>query len=110
MFVIEKNNKIKLTIGDTATMLVQIFDLDNKEYEIQEDDEITLTVKKTATSKDIALTKTADKDHYIIINSSDTSELETGLYVYDVQLKTKEGFTYTIIPTSFFQLTSEVSV
>lgn len=63
MFVIERNNKIKLTIGDTATMLVQIFDLDNKEYEIQEDDEITLTVKKTATSKDIALTKTADKDH-----------------------------------------------
>ena len=36
MFVIERNNKIKLTIGDTATMLVQIFDLDNKEYEIQE--------------------------------------------------------------------------
>ena len=82
----------------------------DEEHPIQEDDVITFTLKKTATSKDIALTKTADKDHYIIINSSDTSELETGLYVYDVQLKTREGFTYTIIPTSFFQLTSEVSV
>lgn len=110
MFVIDKNNKIKLTVGDTATMLIQIFDLDNKEYEIQEDDVITFTLKKTATSKDIALTKTATEDNYIIINSSDTSGLTTGLYVYDVQLKTKEGFVYTIIPTSFFQLTSEVSV
>lgn len=109
MFVIDKNNKIKLTVGDTATMLIQIFDLDNNEYQVQENDTITLTLKKTADSE-IVLEKTATKDNYIIINSSDTSNLKAGLYVYDVQLKTQEGFTYTVIPTSFFQLTSEVSV
>lgn len=109
MFVIEKQNKIKLTKGDTATMLVEIFDLDNNEYEIQDSDVITLTLKKTSTG-DIVLTKTADKEHYIIIQSEDTSELSSGLYVYDVQLKTEQGFVYTIIPISFFNLTSEVSV
>lgn len=109
MFVIDKNNKIKLTVGDTATMLIQIFDLENKEYKIQETDDITLTLKKTADGE-IVLEKKATDDNYIIINSSDTSNLKAGLYVYDVQLKTKEGFVYTIIPTSFFQLTSEVSV
>ncbi len=109
MFVIDKNNKIKLTVGDTATMLIQIFDLDNNEYQVQEDDTITLTLKKTADSE-IVLEKTATKDNYIIINSSDTSNLKAGLYVYDVQLRTGSDFVYTIIPTSFFQLTSEVSV
>lgn len=109
MFVIDKNNKIKLTVCDTATMLIQIFDLENKEYEIQETDDITLTLKKTADGE-IVLEKKATDDNYIIINSSDTSNLKAGLYVYDVQLKTKDNFTYTIIPTSFFQLTSEVSV
>ena len=109
MFVIDKNNKIKLTVGDTATMLIQIFDLENKEYEIQDTDDITLTLKKTADGE-IVLEKKATNDNYIIINSSDTSNLKAGLYVYDVQLKTKDDFTYTIIPTSFFQLTSEVSV
>ena len=36
MFIIDqKNRKIKLTRGDTATMLVQIFDIEGKEYEIK---------------------------------------------------------------------------
>lgn len=109
MFVIEKQNKIKLTKGDTATMLVQVFDMDNKEYEIKDSDVITLTVKKTAGGETL-LTKTADSEHYIIIQSQDTIELNAGLYIYDLQLKTEQGFVYTIIPTSFFQLTSEVSV
>ena len=50
MFKIEpKTNNVVLTKGDTATMFVQIFDLDNKEYEILPTDTITLLKKYLTT-------------------------------------------------------------
>lgn len=108
MFVIDKHNKILLTKGDTASIYVEVYDLDNKKYEIQSTDEIKLTVKKNG-SPAAAITKTANAEHYIVILPNDTSSLTPGLYVYDVQLKTVDGYTYTIIPTSFFELGQEVS-
>ena len=47
MFLIEKNNRIRLTKGDTATMLVEAYDLDKKKYTFAPDDKIVLTVRKT---------------------------------------------------------------
>lgn len=108
MFVIEKNNKILLTKGDTATMLVEIYDLNNEKYEIQSTDVITMTVKKNGAAT-ASLTKTATTDHFIIINPSDTTNLTPGLYVYDVQITTDNDAVYTIVPTSFFELLGEVS-
>ena len=110
MFKIEpKTNNVVLTKGDTATMFVQIFDLDNKEYEILPTDTITLTIKIPYTNQ-VVLTKQATHDHYIIINHEDTSDLPVRDYVYDVQLSTQEGFVYTIIPCANFSLTCEVTI
>lgn len=108
MFLIEKNNRIRLTKGDTATMLVEAYDLDKKKYTFAADDKIVLTVRKTVNAP-ISFQKEVDETHHIIIESTDTAELAAGLYMYDVQLTTKEGFVYTIIPPTFFELTAEVS-
>lgn len=107
MFIIDKNHKIKLTKGDTATMFVEVFDLDKEPYEIQPTDVITLTIRKGAT-KPVALSKVADSDHYITINSDDTANMDAGLYVYQVELRSEGDYVYTIIPTSFFELTEDL--
>lgn len=109
MFVIDKYNKIKLTKGDTASMYIEVYDLDNKPYVIKSTDIVTLTVRKNASSATAALSKTMSADHYIVINAADTSSLTTGLYIYDVQLTTAEGYVYTIIPTNYFELSTEVT-
>jgi len=108
MFCIDKNGKISLTKGDTATMYVEAFDLNGIPYEIKSTDVVTMTVKKNASSV-ASLTKTTDSEHYITIFSEDTANLEPGIYVYDVQIKTEDGYVYTIIPLSYFQLAGEVS-
>ena len=110
MFVIEKNKKIILTKGDTASIYVQIVDLEGKEYVIQPEDVITMTVRKTPNS-DVAIEKVATPDHYIVFSPSDTSSLSTGLYVYDVQIHVGGNFdnTYTIVPMSYFELRNEVT-
>lgn len=107
MFTIDKYNKMKLTQGDTATILIEVYDLDNNKYNVTDEDEILMTVKKTATAP-IAFQKAATQDCYIIINPADTQELKTGLYVYDVQLTTKTGAVYTIVPESYFEITPQI--
>lgn len=109
MFIIDqKNRKIKLTRGDTATMLVQIFDIEGKEYEIKDSDVITFTLRKNSASE-VSLTKVAIPSHHIIFESNDTSQLTPGLYKYDLQLTTVEGGVYTIIQDNYFELLPEIT-
>ena len=83
MFIIDqKNRKIKLTRGDTATMLVQIFDIEGKEYEIKDSDVITFTLRKNSASE-VSLTKVAIPSHHILFEPNDTSELNM---IYNLQL------------------------
>lgn len=108
MFVIEQESKkIIITRGDTASMLVTVKTIDGSDYPLAAGDIITLTVRKTPDSE-IAIQKVADENHYITIAPEDTSSLDTGLYVYDVQLKEGDNI-YTIVPMSFFELRSEVT-
>lgn len=106
MFIIENDSKkIILTRGDTASMLITIQTIDGSEYSTN--GTITFTMKKTPDSE-IAVQKVADENHYITIAPEDTASLNTGLYVYDVQLKEGDNI-YTIVPMSFFELRSEVT-
>lgn len=109
MFVIDpKSQKIKLTRGDTATIYVEVYDLDNKKYEIQSDDIVTFTMRQTSSSPAV-LTKYATEDHYIIIDSEDTVNFNSGLYRYDVQIETAEGFIYTIIQNNYLELMPDIT-
>jgi len=108
MFVIEqKSKKIILTRGDTASMLVEVQDINGNKYEFEEGDIITFTMRKSPKSE-IALQVIADENHYVVFAPEDTSGLDTGLYVYDVQLRSGDNI-YTIVPMSFFELRNEVT-
>ena len=108
MFVIEQESKkIIITRGDTASMLVTVKTIDGSDYPLAAGDIITLTVRKTPDSE-IAIQKVADENQYITIFPEDTSSLNTGLYVYDCQLREGDNI-YTIVPMSFFELRSEVT-
>ena len=106
MFVIQDDKKIILTRGDTASILVSVKTLDGKDYDIG-DGTVTLTIRRSPNTQ-IAVQKVADENHYIVIAPEDTSSLETGLYVYDIQLRQGDNI-YTIVPMSFFELRSEVT-
>lgn len=106
MFIIkEKDKRIILTRGDTASMGIKIGYIDGKPYHIQDTDIITLTVRKT-TNSPIAIQKVAT-DKQFVLYPDDTKNLTPGLYVYDVQLDINSNI-YTII-SGYFELTSEVT-
>lgn len=109
MFEIKCNNKIELTKGDSATILVEVVDGNGAEYTIKDTDVVTMTVKSNENASTASILKTADSNHIITLLPADTSSLTSGLYVYDIQIRTAENNVYTIIPISAFQLNPEVS-
>ena len=109
MFNIDKRkyNKIMLTRGDTASMLVEIYDIAGNKYEIQPLDVITFTMRKP--NSEVYLSKDATPDHYIVFAPGDTAGLDCGIYQYDVQLTTENGSIYTVVPPAIFELTEEIT-
>lgn len=108
MFYIDSyTHMITLTKGDTAEIEVKVKDANGVDRPIYDDDMVFLTVRKTAES-DVAFKKTAVQG-VIKIEPEDTKELESGKYVYDVELKAFTGNIYTIIPASTFLLEEEIT-
>ena len=103
-----KTNKITLTKGDNAELTVKIIDSNGIQRGIYDDDVITLTVRKTADSEEVALSKTAI-DGKITFTPQDTNSLSVGLYSYDIQLTTFGGKIYTVVPLSVFEISQEVT-
>lgn len=110
MLHVSKSGKIQLTRGDTARLNVSIKDTTlDEEYRIAEDDELTLTVKKTVLSQEPTVQKTVTGSSSFTIDPADTAGLPYGAYMYDVQLTTADGDVYTVIGPSLFELTPEVT-
>ena len=109
MFIIQKDKKIILTKGDSATIQVSAYDNDGNEYEIKSTDVVTMKVKETPNSETTSISKTADANNIITILPNDTSSLTAGTYVYDIQLVTAENNVYTIIPMNYFEIIEEIS-
>lgn len=109
MFYIDSLNKIYLTRSDDAEIIIKLYDDKGTERQIFDDDKIIMTVKKTVSSP-IGFTKTAEKNGIINIVPADTVGLEFGDYIYDIQLTTFGGKTYTVIPPSTFEVGPEVSI
>lgn len=110
MFIINDDNSIELTRGDTAYITVSVLD-----YTFEKDDVILFTVKKRATEENIVFQKKYTIDETkekitIKISPEDTKKSEFGNYVYDIQLT--RGLTkdvHTIIPINKFTIAKEVS-
>ena len=110
MLYVESDGTIKLTRGDTARLTVDIDnDVDGNEYIIQEEDTLTMTIKKNITDTVPALQKISKGVNVFHIQPSDTSQLDFGSYKYDIQLMTADGDVYTVIGPATFTLLKEVT-
>ena len=109
MFSIDNTtHKINLTKGDDAEIIVKVFDAEGNDRGVYADDTLKLTIRKSAGSA-IVLSKTAI-DGMFVLTPTDTKTLPSGNYVYDVELTSFTGKTYTIIPKSTFVLGDEITV
>ena len=106
MFKIE-NESIYLTRGDSAGFSIALFD-GEQEYQLQEGDFLTFTVRKNVYAPEKVIQKVLDGNQVELL-PSDTSGLSFGNYVYDVQLTFANGDINTIIPPSLFQIMEEVT-
>ena len=97
MFSIDENNKVKLTIGDTASFICTIVDNDNNRRVPQDGDSLKMYIDGT----DFEIEAVINNDNYnFIIAGSDTLDLEPGVYMYRVVLNND----YTIIQDCFIDL------
>lgn len=107
MFSVDRLNKITITKGDNAQLVIELVDRYGKKREIYDDDTITLTVRKKAKSNAL-ITKSAENG-VIEFEPADTKTLAVGQYFYDIQLTTFGGKIYTVIPMSIFEIGEEIT-
>lgn len=110
MLRVNEQNEIELTRGDTAFLTVPIVnDLTGEEYIMEEDDTLTLTIKRSVTDKTPTLQKTAHGENTFHIRPEDTAGCDFAKYRYDVQLTRANGDVYTVIVPTTFRVGEEVT-
>ncbi len=110
MLYVNTDGTIQLTRGDTARLIVAIKnDLDGSGYELNADDVLRLTIKKTVNDSTPAVQKTVVGSCKFHIEPEDTQELAFGKYLYDVELTTSGGDVYTVIVPTVFEILKEVT-
>lgn len=92
---------MNLTRGDTGQYKFQRLDSDGTVI-TSTPDSIYFTVKKSFSSSTVVIQKTIsdmtmEEDNYwhFTLNPEDTEELDTGIYVYDIEV-TEDGYVATI--------------
>lgn len=109
MLNITSDGIVRLTRGDTAKITVDINnDFTGQPYEIQNDDVLKFTVKKTYQDNAPAFQIVNTGSNIFCIQPTDTKDLAFGVYIYDVQLELPNGEVYTVIPPTDFELMKEV--
>lgn len=109
MLKVFDDNTVELTRGDTARLSVTVTNDDGEEYDIQDTDTLTLSMKKKVKDSEVLVTKSVIGSNVFHIKPEDTSGLQFGTYVYDVQINTADGDVYTVIPPSEFKIGEEVT-
>lgn len=110
MLRVGNDGSIRLTRGDTARIMVSVInEIDGQEYTLQNDDRLTLTIKKTYRDSNSCFQKTISGSTIFHIEPSDTASLNFGGYTYDVQLTTSGGDVYTVVEPTTFEILPEVS-
>ena len=113
MFKISDDKKITMVRGDTGVIRMRI-----RNYELSRGDEVKFTIVNKANSsillcqhsdKKIVLEKQVtafekDGSARIVIDPYDTENLQPGKYLYEIQVKTKDGRIDTVVPFVSFTL------
>lgn len=110
MFKVHGDGSIALTRGDSAHLALTIKnDVNGEEHEIQPEDTLTLSLKKSVNDDKPCMQKIIQGSTIFHIKPEDTKELKFGKYKYDVQLTTEDGDVYTVIGPETFEILSEVT-
>jgi hypothetical protein len=104
MFIIDSEKNITMTKGDTASLEITLTS-DGSPYAMQAGDKLYLTVRNSA--KTVIFEKELTGESAFEIVTSDTSELETGAYLYSVTMIFEGGERYTPIPNQNFIIAEE---
>lgn len=102
MFSIDSNNNIEFTIGDTASLHVALYNIDGSKYSITDGDIIRFTIADQYCGNIVVQKDSASQ--IIPIYPSDTSNLISGVYIYDIKLITQSNDVYTPIGPSEFKM------
>ena len=103
-----KGTSITLTKGDSFYSVITLKRGENT-YTPQEGDVITFGVKKSEFDTTALISKIVPNDTLLLyIAPSDTKQLQTGTYVYDLELTYANGDVDTFINKAKFNLAAEV--
>lgn len=100
------SSTISVTRGDTLRLHVDLVQDDGTEYELQDGDELTWTVRRSARSQTVLIQKHGQD---VVVEPSDTAPLDFGRYRYDVQLTTASGDVCTVVKPADFIVAEEVT-
>ena len=103
MFIIDKDNSIRMIQGDTGSIRLT---LDN--YKLSSGDKVTFamtsnSLKRLLIEKSITEFE-SDGTALIILNRKDTVDIAPGSYLYEIQVITKDGRIDTVIPMTRFKI------
>ena len=113
MFKISYDKKITMVQGDTGIIRMKI-----SNYELSQGDEVRFAIvnkvnpsillcqhsdKKIVLEKQVTVFE-KDGSARIIISPYDTGSLQSGKYLYEIQVKTKDGRIDTVVPLASFTL------
>lgn len=102
-------NNITLTRGDTLQLKVSLYNQDGTEYEPASGDVIRFAMKKNYTDAEPLLNITIPNDTLMLtLQPADTSQLDFGPYVYDLEITKADGTVDTFIAEASFVLAPEV--
>lgn len=90
-----KNQVIKMTRGDSASLKVDLKKPDGSEYVMKTGDTLTMTVRRTIGSS--VLMQIVSETNTIYISPADSKNLLVGSCVYDIELKLSSGDVFTVI-------------
>lgn len=84
--------------GDSATIHVNIRKSDGTDYELQEGDELKLSVRQTPAHESPVLLESTHVSNDLYLSAEAMDAIPAGKYSYDVQLKTSTGEVITVLP------------
>lgn len=110
MLCVNPDGTIQLTRGDTARLSLSIHnDITQEDYDVQANDVLVLSVKKSAQDIEYKFQKKVVGSNTFHILPTDTQDMPFGKYVYDVQLTTEDSDIYTVIGPCSFEILKEVT-
>lgn len=99
-----KNGRIKITKGDSASLLVNLKMASGEAYQMQAGDMLTLTVRRMP--GDEKLIEIVSDSEILTFIPSYTKDLEPGAYCFDIQLTTANGDIFTVVGMTSSTLTN----